>query len=390
MYNQVLFDQITKQTKPTKVVEAFRKDHAILLEGVEFPSWKRIKVTDTSLPAYRTFGNVKILFHKQEGLIIEPIHMFDCEETLAKFKVKYGPSPVHKNHAIAYPNAGNYVLVKKGVCVKEPIVIKMTLDENHPFLNDHHIIEVEEKAKATLVVDYETATYGRVFHNGVLNIIAKEGAEVKVVVMANMPLEASHIFGAVSILERDAKVTYSSIDLSAGVTATDYSTYLVDENAHSKVESIYLGDGVSKMDLGYNIYHKGRRTISDIMVKGALLDHARKVFRGSLFFDRGAKRAEGAEQEYVILLSDQVQADSIPALMCDEDDVRGEHAASAGQVDPGKLFYLMSRGLTEKEAKELVILASFAPILSGLPIEGLKEQVSEEINKRLNQDLLGA
>jgi Fe-S cluster assembly scaffold protein SufB len=113
------------------------------------------------------------------------------------------------------------------------------------------------------------------------------------------------------------------------------------------------------------------------------MDESKKVFRGNLDFKTGAKRSKGIEEEYVILLDPNVKSDSLPALMCDEDDVQGEHAASAGQIDKNKLFYLMTRGLSEREAKKLIVEAQFKPIIDNIPIENLRNIINSEISRRL-------
>lgn len=113
------------------------------------------------------------------------------------------------------------------------------------------------------------------------------------------------------------------------------------------------------------------------------MDHGTKVFRGNLDFKRGARHSKGVEEEYVVLLDPTVKSHSIPALLCDEDDVQGEHAASAGQINENQLFYLMSRGLNERESKKLIVEASFRPILDKLPLEDLRETINKEIDRRL-------
>ena len=129
--------------------------------------------------------------------------------------------------------------------------------------------------------------------------------------------------------------------------------------------------------------HRGARSISKIDTKGVLLDRAKKVFNGKLDFKRGARHSKGEEEEYVILLDPTVKSDSIPALLCEEDDVEGAHAVSAGQINEDKLFYLMSRGLDERESKKLIVEASFRPIIDKIPIEDLRREVKDEIERRL-------
>jgi Fe-S cluster assembly scaffold protein SufB len=187
----------------------------------------------------------------------------------------------------------------------------------------------------------------------------------------------------IALVESNGKVNWISVELGAIVSGSNYSTFLEDEASESNLSSIYLGDGSRKLDLGYSVIHKGARSISNIETRGVLMDSARKVFRGNLDFKRGAKRASGIEEEYVILLDPTVKSDSIPALLCDEDDVQGEHAASAGQIDKNKLFYLMSRGLSERESKKLIIEATFRPIIDKIPLEELQDIINSEISRRL-------
>ncbi len=380
-------DQIIESNKIDSDQKKYRRSRLASFEASDYPTWKRVKVKDSSVPEYQPYNNQKVLWHKQRGLSIQPIFKVDISQFEERLAKRYGPSDKHRQLTEAFSNNGTVIEVQPNVSVDEPIVIKLELNSDNALLLDHHIIHAGAKSKVTCVIDYsDTGISG--FVDGIINIIAEQGAIVHVITVQNLSKESTYISSALSVLERESQVRFNSIDLGSGLVVTDYSSYLEDESAISNVESIYLGDGKSKLDMGYNTYHKGRRTESEILVKGgALLDEARKVFRGNLFFEKGAKRAHGSEQEYVILLDERVQADSIPALMCDEDDVQGEHAASAGQVDANKLFYLMSRGLTEKEAKQMVIMASFAPVIERIPIEGLKERISDEVLVRLTQDL---
>ena len=386
MYDKNLVDTMALDMGITGYEKDFRIKAFHDFDALDNPAWHRIRVKDLTTPDYRVYNNQKVLFHKVEGLKVQPFPR-EVEDLSSALKDKaYGASKKHVKQVEAFANSGTTIVVEAKVVVDEPIIIQMNLTEENPLLIDKHTVWVKEAAAVTVVLDYTDVGLSS-YHNGLLRVVAEQGAEVKVVKLQNLGGKSSHIFGTLIVQNRDSQVEYSAIDLGEGLTVTDVSTYLQEENANLVTKSIYLGDGFAKQDIGYNTYHNGRRTFSDIAVKGALLDDARKVFRGNLYFARGAKKSKGSEEEYVILLSDRVKADAIPALMCDEDDVQGEHAASAGQVDANKLFYLMSRGLTEKESKELIIMAAFAPVIEGLPIEGLKLRVHEEIGKKLEEEL---
>ena len=383
MYNKALLDRIINQSKIKEQGQINRNISFERYEKEKYPIWQRLKIENTTLPNYQKYNNQKTLMYRQEGLHVAPIHsqeVFFSDDFLDK---DYGPSVKHRTLTEAFSNTGTYITVAEGVKILEPIMIQLPLDQENPILLDHHVIHAMKGSRVVVVLDYRDHQVEG-FHNGVMNIIVEEGADVQVIKLQNFSKRSTHIFSGLALVKRDGKVTFNSIDLGSRLAVTDFSTYLQEENSEGVVESIYLGDGKSKMDLSYNMYHEGRRSESNILVKGALLHEAHKVFRGNLYFNKGAKKAIGSEQEYVILLNDTVKSDSIPALMCQEDDVQGEHAASAGQVDENKLFYLMSRGLTEKEAKQLIIMASFTPVIDQIPIEGLQEMLEKEISLRLS------
>jgi FeS assembly protein SufD len=386
MYDQTLFKQVTDKSYISDEIKTYKEERYQSFDALSFPTWKRMKVKNTEAPDFAPYNNQKVMFHQEEGLSVKPLQGELPEVTRRFDDVKYGPSEKHRLLTEVFSNSGNLIEVERGKSVSEPVVLQYEMNSENPVLLDHNIFHVKEGAALTVVIDYRDHNEG-VYHNGLLNIVAEQGSSVKIVKIQNLHEDSTHIYSAVALIHRDASVSFSSIDLGSGLTVTDYSTYLLDENSHSQVESIYLGDGKRKIDTGYNTTHIGRRSTSDLVIKGALLDESRKVFRGNLFFEKGAARAKGAEQEYVILLDKRVQSDAIPALMCSEDDVQGEHAASAGQIEENKLFYLMSRGLSEKESKQLIIMASFAPIMNQLPIEGLKTRIEEEVQNRLSKEL---
>ncbi len=129
--------------------------------------------------------------------------------------------------------------------------------------------------------------------------------------------------------------------------------------------------------------HSGKRSKSDIRVNGALLDSSRKTFRGTIDFKPGARQAAGHEREYNLLFGPNVRSRTAPLILCGEEDVEGQHAATSGKVDEAKLFYLMSRGLSELDAKKLMIEAQFLPAVNKIPQESLRNAIFDYVKERL-------
>jgi FeS assembly protein SufD len=280
-------------------------------------------------------------------------------------------------------NSGIFVHAPRNTKLAEPIRLEYKLDLENPTVIDNNIIIAEENCELTVVIDYTTLDEIEAFHNGVTKVYAKENAVVNIIKIQRMNDKSYHFDSHVAYSGYSAKVNWIQVELGAKNSVTNYVSNLNEVSSEANINSVYLADGDRSIDLSYHMNHRGRRSISNIETRGALKDKSKKVFRGTLDFKRGASKSKGSEEEFVILLDKTVKSDAIPLLLCEEDDVEGMHAASAGQIDSDKLFYLMSRGLDEKEAKKLIIEASFTPIIDKIPLEDLREAITEEVHRRI-------
>ena len=139
----------------------------------------------------------------------------------------------------------------------------------------------------------------------------------------------------------------------------------------SKVEKSigYFLDGNDKLDMNYVVDHIAPRTECDIDAQGVLEGTSEKVFRGTIDFKNGCAGAVGGEIESVLMRSDDVVCQSIPVILCSEEDVAGNHGASIGKLDEDLLFYMSSRGLKEEDIYDTV---SYTHLISAKKMRELK------------------
>lgn len=346
--------------------------------------WKRIRLEDFEFPSVASYTKDYIICEDKlpTGVnlskITKDIHLdtTNIEGVGEKFV-----SFVNESY-----NSGIALSLPKNTKINNPIKVEFNMDNENPIVIDKNIIIAESGSEVTLVIDYSSTENVESFHNGLTVVYAKEDTIVNIIKLQRMNDISRSFDSNIAFVEGLGKVNWISVEIGSSISGSNYSTFLEGEVSESNLSSIYLGDGTRRMDLEYSMIHQGPRSISNIESKGVLKDHSKKVFRGNLDFKRGARHSKGAEEEYVILLDPTVKSDSIPALLCEEDDVEGEHAASAGQIDENRLFYLMSRGLSEREAKKLIIEASFRPIIDRIPLEDLRELISLEVERRLIND----
>lgn len=245
-------------------------------------------------------------------------------------------------------------------------------------------ILINAKGKSTITIEYKSLGEEKHFHNGVLKVIADENAEVNVNII-NLLNEKSDNFQAIeSILNKNAKVNYTIIDIGGKSSITNYYSNLQGENAQNDVKTVYLGVDEQLKDINYIAELYGAKTNINIDVQGALSDKAKKHFKGTIDFKRGCKKAKGDENEYCMLLSDKAKAIALPMLLCAEEDVEGNHSTASGKVDSKVLFYIMSRGLSYKEAVKLLVKSRFIKIIEQISEQNLKNEIISKLDEKLN------
>ena len=217
-----------------------------------------------------------------------------------------------------------------------------------------------------------------------IKVIADENAEVNINII-NLLNEKSDNFQAIeSILNKNAKVNYTIIDIGGKSSITNYYSALQGENAQNDVKTVYLGVDEQLKDINYIAELYGAKTNTNIDVQGALSDKAKKHFKGTIDFKKGCKKAKGDENEYCMLLSDKAKAIALPILLCAEEDVEGNHSTASGKVDSKVLFYIMSRGLSYKEAVKLLVKSRFIKIIEQISEQNLKNEIISKIDEKLN------
>lgn len=185
-------------------------------------------------------------------------------------------------------------------------------------------------------------------------------------------------------IKERASLTYNFIDLGGKVRISNYQSNLKGYESTNLFNNIYLGTNDDIIDMNYYVNITGVKSKCNIEVQGAVDDNSKKSFKGTVDFISGCVDAIGEENENCVILNDKAVSKSLPMLLCGEESVTGAHGVASGKIDASKLFYLLSRGLSEKEAKKLIINANFTNILNNLIDDSLKEEILEIINKKID------
>lgn len=184
-----------------------------------------------------------------------------------------------------------------------------------------------------------------------------------------------------AILEEGAKLDAYIFHLGDGNETSNVKCFLKGEGSLGNIQSIYLGKKGQAYDFVYDMIHEGKDTTSNLIVDGALMEDSYKVFKSRIDFLEGSKHSRGSEEEFAILLDSTARSISVPALLSHEDDVEGNHAASAGKLDQDILYYFLTRGFDTETAERMIIDAKFAPVIDAVIYEDEREAIYEELER---------
>ena len=282
---------------------------------------------------------------------------------------------------LVFKNANNKIRIQT-TKQKEDIKIIYNFDENN--LNLINQIEILAENDANIIIIYKSKTSKQCFHTGIIRTIAKENVQLNVTIVNLLNEETNNFEAIENTLYQNSNVKYTIIDIGGKTSVSNYYSNIIGTNASNDLKTIYLGRNNQIKDINYIAELKGEKTNIDIDVQGALKDNAKKNFKGTIDFKKGAKKAKGNENESCMLLSNKAKSIALPMLLCTEEDVEGNHSTSSGKVDEKQLFYIMARGISYKEAVKLIVKSKFNNIIEKIKDDNLKEEILKEIDERLD------
>ncbi|MBT2646147.1 Fe-S cluster assembly protein SufD [Bacillus sp. ISL-34] len=326
---------------------------------------------------------------KEQGVIFTDILTAarDHAELVQKYFMKDGVKiDEHRLTALhaALVNGGAFLYVPKNVEIKEPIQSVFLLDNPDTTLFNHVLIVAEDNSSVTYVENYFSSVES---NEGIANIVtevfANANAKVEYGAVDTLSKGFTTYVNRRGVAGRDARIEWALGLMNDGNTISDNTTYLMGDGSHGDTKTVVVGRGEQKQNFTTAIIHYGSRSEGYILKHGVMKDAASSIFNGIGKIEHGATKANAEQESRVLMLSEKARGDANPILLIDEDDVTAGHAASVGRVDPLQLYYLMSRGITKKEAERLVIHGFLAPVVNQLPIEGVKKQLVAVIERKV-------
>ncbi|WLR53308.1 Fe-S cluster assembly protein SufD [Bacillus tianshenii] len=324
---------------------------------------------------------------KDKGVIFTDIHTAAREHSdLVKkyFMTEAVKVDEHRLTALhtALMNGGAFLYVPKNVEIKDPIQAVYWQDKDTALFN-HVIVVAEDNSAVTYIENYLSFGKEESVSNIVAEVVAGANANVHFGAVDYLGEGMTTYVNRRGIAKRDARIEWALGQMNDGNTVSDNTTNLIGEGSYADTKTVTVGRGSQKQNFTTRVTHFAKNSEGYILNHGVVKDSASSIFNGIGKIEHGASKSNAEQSSRVLMLSEKARGDANPILLIDEDDVTAGHAASVGRVDPMQLYYLMSRGIPQKEAERLVIHGFLAPVVKELPIEGVKKQLVEVIERKV-------
>lgn len=246
-------------------------------------------------------------------------------------------------------------------------------------------LDVVAAADSTIDLDLtiDTDADAAALAGSTMRVFAGERASVNITVYVCAGAQTTVIEDAGMVLAEDARVRVHHVVLSGQVSVTGLAADLRGERSRIDIDTRYVATGSEQRDFNYVIRHRGRKTVSNMDANGVLAGQARKCLRGTIELIRGAKGAAGNERETALLASEGVDNKTVPTILCDEDDVAGNHGATIGHVRPEQLFYAACRGLSAEQTEALFMRSKFEDAWMSAPTDATRAAVARVARTRI-------
>ncbi len=289
--------------------------------------------------------------------------------------------------ALASALAQNGVLlyVPKNVHVEDPLHSILWGPGDALAHFSHIIVFVDSGASVTYV--HEAASpdeVGHAMHAGVVEIHVGEDANLRFVELQSWGRHVWNFSHERARVERGGNLDWIFGAVGSRLTKNFSDLDLIGEGATGRMSGFYFTNGTQHLDHDTQQNHLAPHTTSDLLFKGALKGKSRSVWQGMIYVAPNAQKTDGYQANRNLVLDEQSRADSIPGLEILADDVRCTHGATVGKLEQEPLFYLKSRGLSQRDAERLMVEGFFDPIMQRIPFEGVRERFQQAIKDKLS------
>lgn len=283
-------------------------------------------------------------------------------------------------------SGGSFIYVPPGVKVSMPLQAYFRINAKNMGQFERTLIIADKGSYVHYVEGCTAPTYSSdSLHSAVVELIALEGARIRYTTIQNWSSNVYNLVTKRAVAYKNATVEWVDCNLGSKVTMKYPSVYLMEPGARAEILSLAFAGSGQHQDAGGKIYHAAPNTSSTIISKSISKGTGRTSYRGLVKIDKGAESSKCHVRCDALLIDPESRSDTYPYMEVNEEQVSIGHEATVSKVGDEQLFYLMSRGLSETQAMDLIVRGFVEPIVKELPME-----YAVEMNRLIELQMEGA
>ena len=338
-------------------------------------------------------ASLSTITEPENQLVVKSLSAAAEDEDAAFVKANLGHSQNYHRDGInalnaAFAAGGVYIKVKKGKRIEHPVVVYHLTDTSSGFVfsQPRVLVNVEAAAEVVLLETYNKLGNDESLTNEVFEICASQDAIVHYVKIQNEGKDANHA-GTTHIRQLEKCVTHAvTLTLSGKLVRNNLNMVMEAANSESHMYGLYLLNGETLADNHTIVDNQQPNCLSNELYKGIMDEKSTGVFNGKIFVRQDAQKTNAYQSNKNILISENASANTKPQLEIFADDVKCSHGCTIGKLDQDAMFYLKTRGISEQNARALLLHAFAIDILDQIKNEEIRNYGDKLISERLSYD----
>jgi len=281
-------------------------------------------------------------------------------------------------------STGTVVYVPEGVDA-EDVTVRTRMNSRSLF---NYTLVVTEKSSSVTILERQTTgdeMDGERYYSGIVEIDAGENSNVQYGSLQNVDEETYTYTLKRGHADTHATINWIEGNLGSRLTKSSVETRLLGEGSESQIVGAFFGHNDQHFDVAARVWHEAEHTTADLVTRGVLDDDARSVYEGVQDVGSNAWDTSSYQRENTLMLSDESEADASPKLIINNHDTEASHSATVGQVDQQDLFYMTSRGVSPRAARNMLVEGFFVPVLEEIAVEELRDDLDDLVGARLRE-----
>ncbi|MDZ7746156.1 MAG: Fe-S cluster assembly protein SufD [Halobacteriales archaeon] len=269
----------------------------------------------------------------------------------------------------------------------EDVTVRTKMNSRSLF--NYTLVVAEESSSVTLLERQDSGedVDGDRYYSGLVEVSAGENAYVQYGSLQNLDQTTYNYQLKEGVADTYGQVDFIDCNAGSRLSKSSVETHLEGDGSETKIVGAFYGHENQHFDIDARVWHRNENTTADLVTRGVIDDEARTVYEGVQDVGREAWNTSSYQRENTLMLSDESEADASPKLIINNHDTEASHSATVGQVDDEDMFYMASRAVPERTAKNMLVEGFYVPVLEEIEVDELRDDFQALVSERLaNRD----